>query len=442
MITSKMFGRSPAPAVRRLSLELRLQPGAPSTVSPAAPAPPARSRSRRVMPRNSSMRRKLIHAGEASGRGRRLAAHHQLVGPQSLATLEPPVEDGHVHLKPLELQRRPGHRCARAPAGKVLAGEPQLETGAPLPPLPVVDGRDAGLLHAQELPFPHEPGHDELLAMAECPARAAGQRQQGVALVHQHGQAAHGVELVPGRRHARLGQGAQAIHLRPPDLTAHAAEASRQDTQVGLLGDRLQRQREAPCQLGANALSLALQRGTLGQRRRLAPLEQDAGSGPRASVEPAVAVEEGDRERRGAHRPSRRGGGSYSLALPSTSKSGGRRGGPDTPTAMRRPSRSMASLRTRLLVGGTRKISPTTSVTKPGVIRRAAPRITSTPSTTSRWGILPAAMASLKRRQTARPWDRSSRDPSTESAARIRIVHTTPMASPTLRITYSSTSGM
>ena len=64
------------------------------------------------------------------------------------------------------------------------------------------------------------------------------------------------------------------------------------------------------------------------------------------------------------------------------------------------------------------------SVRKPGVIRNAPPKITSTPSTTSRWGIRPAASASLKRRQTGAPCDCSSSEPSTESAARMRIVHT------------------
>ena len=81
------------------------------------------------------------------------------------------------------------------------------------------------------------------------------------------------------------------------------------------------------------------------------------------------------------------------------------------------------------------------SVRKPGVIRNAPPKITSTPSMTSRCGILPSASVSLKRRQTARPCARSSSAPSTESAARSRMVHTAPIASPTFRITYSSASG-
>jgi hypothetical protein len=77
----------------------------------------------------------------------------------------------------------------------------------------------------------------------------------------------------------------------------------------------------------------------------------------------------------------------------------------------------------------------------PGVIRNAPPKITRTPSTTSRWGILPSASAVLKRRQTDRPCARRRSEPISESAARRRIVHTTPIASPTFRITYSSASG-
>ena len=81
------------------------------------------------------------------------------------------------------------------------------------------------------------------------------------------------------------------------------------------------------------------------------------------------------------------------------------------------------------------------SVMKPGVIRKAPPKMTSTPSTTSRCGILPSVRAALKRRQTERPCERSSTAPSTESAASSRIVQTGPMASPTFRITYSSANG-
>jgi hypothetical protein len=78
---------------------------------------------------------------------------------------------------------------------------------------------------------------------------------------------------------------------------------------------------------------------------------------------------------------------------------------------------------------------------KPGVIRKAPPKITITPSSTSRCGIRPAAIVSLNRRHTARPCDFSSSEPISESTARRRIVSGTPIASPTLKITYSSASG-
>ena len=81
------------------------------------------------------------------------------------------------------------------------------------------------------------------------------------------------------------------------------------------------------------------------------------------------------------------------------------------------------------------------SVRNPGVIRKAPPKITSTPSITSRWGTRPAAIVSLKRRQTARPCDFSSIDPISESSTRIASVGRIPIASPTLKMTYSSASG-
>ena len=92
-------------------------------------------------------------------------------------------------------------------------------------------------------------------------------------------------------------------------------------------------------------------------------------------------------------------------------------------------------------MGGSRSARPKMSVRKPGVIRKAAPEITATPSWTSRWGIRPLAMASLKRRHTLRPCVRSSTDPSTESAASSSTVQRIPIESPTLKITYSSARG-
>ena len=82
------------------------------------------------------------------------------------------------------------------------------------------------------------------------------------------------------------------------------------------------------------------------------------------------------------------------------------------------------------------------SVMNPGVIRNAPPKITSTPSITSRCGILPSASAVLKRRHTDRPCERSSSAPSSGIGRQEQDRrHATPMASPTFRITYSSASG-
>ena len=61
---------------------------------------------------------------------------------------------------------------------------------------------------------------------------------------------------------------------------------------------------------------------------------------------------------------------------------------------------------------------------KPGVSSSAPPKITSAPSSTSRAGTRPSAIAaSLKRRHVARPWWRISIEPRIESAISSAIVH-------------------
>ena len=71
----------------------------------------------------------------------------------------------------------------------------------------------------------------------------------------------------------------------------------------------------------------------------------------------------------------------------------------------------------------------------------APPKITSTPSATSRAGTRPPWSASLNRRHAARPCERISIEPRIESAIRIAIVHQTPIAWPTWMITASSAMG-
>ena len=104
--------------------------------------------------------------------------------------------------------------------------------------------------------------------------------------------------------------------------------------------------------------------------------------------------------------------------------------------AWRRNTRRMSAR-----VGGSRKSAPRMSERKPGVSSSAPPKMTSTPSATSRAGIRPPPTASLKRRQAARPWERMSRPPSTESTISSAIVHHTPIAWPTWMITASSAIG-
>ena len=92
-------------------------------------------------------------------------------------------------------------------------------------------------------------------------------------------------------------------------------------------------------------------------------------------------------------------------------------------------------------VGGSRNSSPKMSEMKPGVSSSAPPKITSTPSATSRAGTRAAWIASLKRRHATRPCERISIEPSTESATRSAIVHQTPIASPTWMMIASSAIG-
>ncbi len=81
-------------------------------------------------------------------------------------------------------------------------------------------------------------------------------------------------------------------------------------------------------------------------------------------------------------------------------------------------------------VGGNRSVSPRMSVRKPGVSSSAPPKITSTPSMISRPGTRPSARARLKRIHAARPCERMSAAPRTESRMRIAIVGRTPIACP------------
>ncbi len=100
-----------------------------------------------------------------------------------------------------------------------------------------------------------------------------------------------------------------------------------------------------------------------------------------------------------------------------------------------------SSLRVTTRVGGSSRKRPNTSLMKPGTISSELPKITSTPSTTSRVGARPAASAPRNLRQARRPCERSSTVPRIEEANRSAIVGSAPIAWPTWMITYSSAIG-
>ena len=328
----------------------------------------------------------------------------------------------------LELERRARDHRARAAARVLLARQPQLEAGAALAPAAVVDGRDARVL---DLVQPRRPtisaGAHPLVAVAGGVARAAGQRQQRVALVDQRGDrsaprrappsAAPRVVIakVPRQLHRRARPPRRARGRRGP-----SRRPGRPRRPVGS-SSQLELVRRASARQPSPSCSSS---GPSGVRGGLAPVEQQRGARPRRPVELAVGVEEREvrtparsplEPARSARRtrwrcPRRRTArGACARCRSPRSRSAGPR---------RRTTRRRITAR----VGGISSSRPTMSVRKPGVIRKAPPKITSTPSSTSRWGIRPAGSASLKRRQTARPWERSSTEPSTESAARSPIV--------------------
>ena len=84
---------------------------------------------------------------------------------------------------------------------------------------------------------------------------------------------------------------------------------------------------------------------------------------------------------------------------------------------------------------------PKMSVMKPGVSSSTPPKITRTPSITSRCGTRASASAALKRCQASRPWERSSHEPSSASAISSSTVHQTPIAWPTWIRSASSAIG-
>ena len=83
-----------------------------------------------------------IIASACDRRRRRRRAAQDVVAPDALATLHPPVEERAVQALLAEVERRPAQHLARGAAGVVaLLGHPQLEAGAALALLGVIGRR-------------------------------------------------------------------------------------------------------------------------------------------------------------------------------------------------------------------------------------------------------------------------------------------------------------
>ena len=114
--------------------------------------------------------------------------------------------------------------------------------------------------------------------------------------------------------------GAEPVHAPPGRLAAHAGHLGAHAAEVRGRRYGLELERERVPEHRAPAAVRGLDLGPLGERGGPAPLEQDRHPRPRRPVDVVGGVEEGQRERRSAHRSSLRWGeSSYSRALPSTS---------------------------------------------------------------------------------------------------------------------------
>ena len=154
------------------------------------------------------LQRRGEHAAEVADQDASHAAaggslrSHQLVGADALAALQPPAEDGRVHLEPLELERRAGDHRARSRG----AGSPRRAATARGPRCAGGPRRRRRSRCARPPPSStrvvlEQPRGDLLVAVAHGAARAAREREQRVLLVHERRDAAQRVELLPARRH-------------------------------------------------------------------------------------------------------------------------------------------------------------------------------------------------------------------------------------------------
>ena len=231
-----------------------------------------------------------------------VAAHHQLVGADALAALEPPGEHRGVHLQPLELERRAGdRRCpsrgggsprrAATARGRRCAGgrrRRRRSTGG-RPRRSAARPPAAARPATSSWPWPSAPRGRRASASSPCPSSTstviAAQRVELVPLrravavsTRCRGSRPCVPPTVPRTRHTRA---AHAAEVAPTAVSGSSSSSKRPGSPRA--GGRRRRSNSRP----------------LGQRRGRAALEQQRRPRPRRAVELAVGVEEGDRERRG-----------------------------------------------------------------------------------------------------------------------------------------------
>jgi hypothetical protein len=114
------------------------------------------------------------------------------------------------------------------------------------------------------------------------------------------------VRTASSSSHLGLRHGPEAVHGPAPRLTAHARHVRAHAAELGGRRDGLELERQPIAEACPPAAVDPLHLRSLGKRRRLPSLEQDGQAGPRRSVDVVGGVEEGQRERRGAHRSSLR----------------------------------------------------------------------------------------------------------------------------------------
>src|SRR5215218_1116359 len=167
-----------------------------------------------------------------------LLTHRQLVGARALTAVHAPGEHGELDPKSLERERHASSGLAGGSVGKLLAGEPKLESRGALTAIAVVDRRDAHLLHRTELARLEERREHGLSTVPGYAPRAPGVGDQAASLVERRDEEARRVELRPRGRRRGLGGRTEAIERASADPAQHPAQAGARAMDLGRLRGR------------------------------------------------------------------------------------------------------------------------------------------------------------------------------------------------------------